>query len=154
MKQKILVLLLGAALCLSLVACGGSESGTEASTPAASSVASQSEPQPPDLSGEWKQVNANSEDSYQSATIADDVIEIYWVTESTDTKSLYWAGSFVAPETADEPYTWDSVNDTEKTGSALLASGDETKTFTYQDGQISYDVSALGMTQTVKLEKQ
>lgn len=154
MKQKILVLLLGAALCFSLAACGGTESESVASVPAASSVASQSEPQPPDLSGEWKQVNANSEDSYQSATIAEDVIEIYWVTESTDTKSLYWAGSFVAPETADEPYTWDSVNDTEKTGSALLASGDETKTFTYQDGQISYDVSALGMTQTVKLEKQ
>ena len=70
------------------------------------------------------------------------------------TISLYWTGSFVAPETADEPYTWESANDTENTGSALLASGDETKTFTYQDGQISYDVSAMGMTQTVRLEKQ
>lgn len=38
MKQKILVLLLGAALCFSLAACGSSESGTEASAPAASSV--------------------------------------------------------------------------------------------------------------------
>ena len=154
MKQKILVLLLGAALCFSLTACGGTESESVASAPATSSVSSQSEPQPPDLSGEWKQVNSNSEDSYQSATITGDVIEIYWVTESTDTKSLYWAGSFVAPETADEPYTWDSVNGTEKTGSALRGSGDGTKTFTYQDGQISYDVSAMGMTQTVKLEKQ
>ena len=46
------------------------------------------------------------------------------------------------------------VNDTEKTDSALLASGDETKTFTYSDGQITYDVTAMGITETVKLEKQ
>lgn len=111
-------------------------------------------PAAPDLTGDWKQVNAASEDSYQVATIQGDTIEIYWVTESAETKSLYWAGTFVAPETADEPYTWESANDTEKTDSALLASGDETKTFTYQDGQISYDVSAMGMTQTVRLEKQ
>lgn len=154
MKRKILALLASAAMCVSMAACGTSDSGAGESSPAASTVSSHSEPQAPDLSGDWKQVNGNSDDSYQMATIADDVIEIYWVTESTDTKSLYWAGSFIAPETADEPYTWESVNDTEKTASALMASGDETKTFTYQDGQISYDVSALGMTQTVKLEKQ
>lgn len=154
MKRKIFVLLLGAALCLSMVACGGSGNSAGASGSTAGDSSTQSAPAAPDLSGDWKQVNANSEDSYQEATISGDVIEIYWVSASTDTKSLYWAGSFVAPETADEPYTWDSVNDTEKTGSALMASGDETKTFTYEDGQLSYEVSALGMTQTVKLEKQ
>ena len=60
----------------------------------------------------------------------------------------------MAPEIAEEPYTWDSVNDKEKTDSAILASGDDTKTFTYKDGQLSYSVSAMGNTQTVRLEKQ
>ena len=154
MKLRIFSLMLCAALCLSLSACGGAPSGAAPASGGSAAAASSSAPAAPDLTGDWKQVNAASDDSYQVATIQGDTIEIYWVTESADTKSLYWAGTFVAPETADEPYTWESANDTEKTGSALLASGDETKTFTYQDGQISYDVSAMGMTQTVRLEKQ
>ena len=99
-------------------------------------------------------MNNNSEDNYQRAIIQDGQIEIYWVTESDDSESLYWAGTYVAPEIAEEPYTWDSVNDKEKTDSAILASGDDTKTFTYKDGQLSYSVSAMGNTQTVRLEKQ
>ena len=154
MKSRIFALMLCAALCLSLSACGGVPSQAAPASGGSAAAASSSAPAAPDLTGDWKQVNAASEDSYQVATIQGDTIEIYWVTESSETKSLYWAGTFVAPETADEPYTWESANDTEKTDSALLASGDETKTFTYQDGQISYDVSAMGMTQTVRLEKQ
>lgn len=112
------------------------------------------EPQIPDLTGGWKQVNTTSADSYQQAVIQGDTIEIYWVSNGGDTKSLYWAGTFVAPTTPDEPYTWDSVNDTEKTSSALLASTAETKTFTYEKKQISYSASAFGTTTTVRLEKQ
>ena len=109
---------------------------------------------PPDLTGEWKQVNSNSEDSYQSATIADGVVEVYWVSDGGDTKSLYWAGTYEAPTAAGESYSWDSQNDHDKTDMALLASGDDQKTFTYENGQISYEVSVLGTTTTVRLEKQ
>ena len=124
-------------LMLLLTACGGAKSKT-----------------PPDLTGQWKQTNSNSEDSYQTASISGNEIEVYWYTESDQTSALYWAGTFEAPTTSDEPYTWDSINDKEKTSSAMLASGDDTKTFTYKDGQISYSVSALGVTSTVILEKQ
>lgn len=108
----------------------------------------------PDLMGEWKQENSKSDDSYQAATISGDTIEIYWVRDNGDTKSLYWAGSFVAPTTADEPYSWTSKNDHSKTKSALLASSDDTKTITYQNGVLSYEASAMGTTTTVKLKKQ
>lgn len=108
----------------------------------------------PDLTGEWKQENSNSEDSYQVATISGDTIEINWVSDNGDTKSLYWAGSFEAPTTADEPYSWDSENDHSKTESVLLASGDDTKTMTYEKGVLSYEVSAMGTTTKVKLKKQ
>lgn len=143
--KKFLALALSLLLCMALAACGGtpSESGG-ADEPA----------QPPDLTGEWKQINSNSEDSYQAATITADTIEIYWVSDGGDTKSLYWAGTYAAPETADEPYTWDSENDHSKTDTALLASGDDTKTMTYENGVLSYEASALGTTMTVKLEKQ
>ena len=36
----------------------------------------------------------------------------------------------------------------------MLASSDDTKEFTYKDGVISYEASAMGSTKTVKLEKK
>ena len=112
------------------------------------------EKQVPELTGEWKQSNSKSDDSYQAATISGNTIEIYWISDKGDTKSLYWVGSFVAPTTSDEPYVWDSENDHSKTESAMLASNDDTKTITYQKGVLSYKVSLMGTTTTVKLEKQ
>jgi hypothetical protein len=112
------------------------------------------EKQIPDLTGEWKQENSKSDDSYQLATITGDTITIDWVSDNGDTKALYWAGSFVAPTNANEPYSWDSKNDHSKTESALLASSDDTKTMTYENGVLSYEVSAMGTTTVVKLKKQ
>lgn len=143
--KKLLYIALSAALVLGmLTACGEPKQTGPETDPAA----------PPDLAGEWKQTNSDAEDAWQAATISGDTIEVYWVSDNGDTKALYWAGSFDAPTTADEPYTWESVNDKEQTDMAILASGDDTKAFTYQGGVISYEVSAMGVTQTVKLEKQ
>lgn len=108
----------------------------------------------PVLVGDWKQTNSKDDASYQAATITSDMIEIYWVSDNGDTKSLYWAGSFVAPTTTEEPYIWESKKDHSKTDTALLASLDDTKTMTYQNGVLSYSASAMGTTTTVKLEKQ
>lgn len=135
--KRVIAFILVMMFTLSLTACGGTKPKD-----------------PPDLTGQWKQTNSNSDDSYQTATISGNVIEVYWYTESDQTSALYWAGTFEAPATSEEPYTWDSVNDKEKTSTAILASGDDTKTFTYKDGQISYSVTALGVTTTVTLEKQ
>lgn len=110
------------------------------------------DPIPDDLTGEWKQMNSGSDDSWQSARISGDKIEVFWVTDSGETYALYWAGTYVASTTADEPYSWNSVNDKDRTSTALLASGDDTKTFTYDDGILSYSVSAFGVTRTVELE--
>lgn len=110
--------------------------------------------EPPNLTGEWKQVNSNSESTWQAAEIKDGTITVYWVSDNGDTKSLYWAGTYVAPTTPDEPYSWDSAGDRSKMDSALLASQDETKTFTYENNQLSYSASAMGSTTTVRMEKQ
>lgn len=108
---------------------------------------------PADLTGVWKQINSNSEETWQEATIEGDTITIFWVSDEGDTKSLYWAGTYTAPSTKEEPYSWDSVNDHEQTDAALLASGEDTKTMTYEKGQLSYSASALGTTMTIRLEK-
>lgn len=105
------------------------------------------------LVGEWKQTDSESEDNYQEAVVKDNTITVYWVTDG-ENKSLYWAGTYEAPQNADEPYSWDSSNDHDQTDNALLASRDEKKTFTYEKGQISYSMSAMGVTTTVHLERK
>jgi len=146
---KVAVVLSIALLGFGLAGCSGSttstppESASEAAAPAA----------PADLTGEWVQSNSKSEDSYQAATITADTIEINWVADGGDTVSLYWAGSYEAP-TSEGSFTWESANDTSKTGSAMLASGDPTKGFTYENDTISYQASALGTTTKIELKRK
>lgn len=155
MRKKWLACFLAGLMLLSLVGCGGGNANAPAEENAPEE---QSAPAMPlDLSGEWKQANSNAEDSYQAAYIADGAMEIYWVlNEGSDDEmiALYWAGTFTPPETADEPYVWESANDKERTGSALMASGDDTKAFTYQDGKISYSVTFQGQTIEMELVKE
>lgn len=144
--KKITAFLMAAIMALTICACGSAPTNGE-------NGQTQDPASPPDLTGEWKQVNSNSDDAWQAATISDSEIVVNWVSDNGDTKSLYWAGTFVAPTTADEPYSWDSQNDKEQTSTALLASGDDIKTFTYADGQLSYEASAFGTTMTIRMEK-
>ena len=111
------------------------------------------EPVIPDLTGEWIQEDANKDEMYQAATITADAMTINWVNDSEETEALYWAGTFTAPVDDTEPYVWVSENDTEQTSKALLASGADTKEFTYEDNKISYEAKAMGVTKTVYLIK-
>lgn len=108
---------------------------------------------PPDLSGEWRE-NNGSEDSFHGVLISKDTIEIYWVSEGGNATSLYWAGSYTPPPDGKEPYTWVSENDVNRTSAAQLASGERTKTFTYQNGILSYPASVLGVTTTIETIKR
>lgn len=138
----------------SLVACTGSSGGTTSDDTASAAAESAAAPeQPADLVGEWVQSNSESPDSYQAATISADSIEILWVSDGGETTALYWAGTYEVP-TAPGAFEWDSQNDTEKTSAAMLASGDPTKTFSFDGETIRYEVSAMGVTKTVELERQ
>jgi hypothetical protein len=155
MKKLIAPLALAAAL--ALTGCGGSSAA--APTGATTTGAADSKPTEkalpaPDLSGAWKQSNPNSEKSYQQATITADTISVDWVTDGGNTTSIYWVGTFKAPSSSNGPYTWASQRDAAATESAILASSDATKEFTYDGDTISYKVSAMGTTTTVKLKKK
>lgn len=131
---------------------------TGETTPAAGEPSQSAQPEvqptPVDLTGEWKQTNSAPDDAWQAAALKGDTIEINWVSGGGDTTSLYWAGSIEIPADAGNAFTWTSNNDHSKTDGAILASNDDTKDFTYDNGVISYKVSALGTTTTVKLERQ
>ena len=107
---------------------------------------------PPDLIGEWRE--AGDSDSYHGIYINGNTIEIYFVSDGGRSRTLYWAGSFEAPSDGAEPYTWVSRNDASRTSAALLASGDNTKEFTYLNGKLSYSATVLGVTTTIHAEKQ
>ncbi|MGW8114247.1 hypothetical protein ACVS9P_03530 [Caproicibacterium sp. NSD3] len=154
MKKLAIITLCAALLITVLPGCGSTSANSHNTDSTQASSVESKKIQAPDLTGNWKQTNSKSDSSYQAATISGDTIEIYWVSDNGDTKSLYWAGTFVAPTVADEPYKWDSNNDHSKTKSAILASSDDTKTITYQNGVLSYEASAMGTTTTIKLEKQ
>ena len=87
------------------------------------------------------------------ATISEDAITVNWVFEDEDSVSLYWAGSYVAPTEPGDEYSWTSENDTSQTDTALLASTAETKDFSYSDGVLSFEASAMGTTMTVEMER-
>ncbi|MEV7632907.1 hypothetical protein AB0N64_10905 [Microbacterium sp. NPDC089318] len=120
------------------------------STEKTASEPAEETPEPVSLVGEWKQSNSDDPERWQKATVTAGTIEVFWVADAGDTEALYWAGSVEVPTEGDS-FTFDSVNDTEKTKNAILASGDETKTFTYKDGELSYDVTVQGVTKTVRL---
>ncbi len=101
------------------------------------------------LVGNWEEKDKG--DTYHAGYITGDTIEIFWVSDGGESLSLYWAGSYVKPGEMVSEYSWESANDTEKTAFALLASGDDTKTFTYKDGELTYTASALGTTKTIHL---
>ena len=151
-----------AALMLSAFLLAGCSTGatTEGTTPGSQNSApgtteeEVAPAEPLDLTGEWKQTNSKSEDSYQAATISGDVIEINWVNEADSGTAIYWVGTYDAPTEDVTEYTWESANDTSKTENALLASSDPTKTFTFKDGVLSYELTAMGVTMTVEMSKQ
>lgn len=144
MKKKLFLTATTATMLL-LAACGNTETtSTNGTTTEATTEA------PTDLTGTW--ASEPNEGSYQEAVITENTIEINWVSE--DTTALYWSGTYTAPDSAVNEYTWTSERDKEKTDTALMASGDDTKEFTYKDGVISYEVSMMGVTKTIELEKK
>lgn len=157
MKKKVLTLMMTSAVALAMITgCGGGSDSTSTSTnnnSQESTVQTSSEPttEPLDLTGIWDSDEIDG--SYQEAIISDSTIIINWVSDGGATTSLYWAGTYTAPTSDAEEYSWTSDRDKAQTDSALLASTDDTKDFSYKDGKISYSVSAMGMTTTYELEK-
>lgn len=153
--KKIVLLAAAFAMFALLAGCtSGASQSASSSSSAESETSSSSAPQEPlNLDGEWKQVNGSLALGPHKAVIAGDAISIYWVNESTETESLYWAGSYTPQVEPADTWEWTSVNDHGQTDTSLYSSSDDTKDFKYENGQIVYKASALGSTQTVRLER-
>ncbi|MDO5476054.1 MAG: FxLYD domain-containing protein [Eubacteriales bacterium] len=99
-----------------------------------------------DLTGNWAQKDAETEESYMAGYVSGTLIEIFFMSEHGKQGSLYWSGTYVPQTTPGTPYTWESVNDRGRTGQAAMASDSDTKTFSYENGELSFPVTVLGQT--------
>jgi len=150
--KRLLILALTLSLCLALTACGGNSG--EDSKEEGPYQEEPSEPSAPDLSGEWRTIASTEDDTGMGAYIDGEKIEVYWLIPSENMTALYWAGSFSAPESAEEPYKWTSNADKDRNSSALMASTDDTKDFTYDGGTLTCSVTAFGVTQEMEFQKE
>jgi len=154
MKHRLLVPF--AASLLILTGCSAPAAETDTGSSASPSEESVEEVvvEPLDLTGEWKQTNSNSPDSYQAATITDEQIAIDWVNAADSTEVIYWIGSYAAPIEDTESYSWVSQGDVAQMETALLASGDTEKAFNFEGGVLMYELSAMGVTMTVEMSRE
>lgn len=76
-------------------------------------------------------------------------IKIDWITG--DTRALYWKGTF--PRRIKSGNKTTSIGDVDLMSSALLASLDTKKTFTYIHEKLEFRMSILGITKTVRLSR-
>lgn len=92
-----------------------------------------------------------------SATVTDGKIKVVLLLDSgeegdSDASGTYWVGSFDTSNTSDS-FTVISKADTKTLDASLLGSRDDTKTFTYKNGDLSFDFTMMGTTTTVHMTK-
>ena len=154
MKKKLIALVLIGSMALSFTACGNSsDSSKEANESSKKTEASAETPNPVVLTGKWEY--KDDDGTWMQADITEDTITINWIMDEGNTTAVYWVGTYTAPTEYSEEYTWTSIRDKEATDSALLASLDDTKEFSYSDSskQITYQVTVSGITKTIALSE-
>lgn len=134
--NKLIILIVAVLLGISLSACGS----TPDAQPASSKTTS--------LTGSW--TTDSDPDFEMHATVGANDIVIMWVSPSDESKSLYWKGTF----NADGGSHILSKADTDALESSLLGSQDKSKQFTYDDDELSFEMSVMGTTKTIHLHRK
>ena len=141
--KKLIALLAVVFVGLSLSACQSSDSGSDANKTATSvSSATSSIPTkeaPVSLNGSWKAEGIE-------AIIDADSIEISIVGD--DNTAVYWKGTF---KSGTDKIT--SIGDREVLDGSMLGSQDSDKVFNIDGDKITFTMSIMGTTKTVKLER-
>lgn len=106
---------------------------------------------PVELIGTWSQSNADSSLS-MTATVTDGKI-IIDMHLAGDEGGTYWIGTFDTGKHTTSNFTVTSNGDVAAMSTMLLASQAKTKTFTYDNGDLSFDFSMMGVTRTIHLQR-
>lgn len=100
------------------------------------------------LDGTWL---STDKDIVMSAEVVDETIKIFWQAE--DVKGLYWAGDFDTPTSVKDGELISSTADRAELDMSIFGSGAKSKTFKYDDNQLSFDFEAMGVSKTIHLKR-
>jgi len=89
----------------------------------------------------------NGNGIYLEAVVEDGQIEIDWYLEGDDS-ALYWKGSF---EVTNDKVI--SEGDTAAMDASIMGSGSDTKEFWFEGDELCFELTALGHTQTIRMER-
>lgn len=109
-----------------------------------------SSPSTPSAPFSWNGTWSSEPDS-MSAEISNDTIQIDIVTD--DLSGLYWKGTWPSTTEAADGAVLTSEGDVDAMFGSLLGSQDTSKEFIYDNGEITFSFSMLGVTKTVRLQK-
>jgi fermentation-respiration switch protein FrsA (DUF1100 family) len=107
-----------------------------------------SDPEPVSLDGGWS--SESDDPSEMTATILDNVMEIYFVDDGVH--MLYWVGT--APDTVLPGDAFVSEGDVEALAVSLMGSGEETKTFRFEDNSLKFELGMLGVEWEIAMLKE
>lgn len=89
-----------------------------------------------DLTGQW--VTESSDDgTMMVADIEDGAVSVFYIIADDDIPWTYWVGTYDAPTANEDEWSWTSTST--YTGNGLMASGDDTKEFSYKNGTLSFN---------------
>jgi hypothetical protein len=109
------------------------------------------------LTGTYHQTNNGIPHTEMSAVVTNGKIEVTLKLDSgqegdSDVTGIYWAGTFDISNTSDS-FSVVSQADKDKLELSVVGSQDSTKKFDYDNGDLNFLFSMMGMTTTVHLSK-
>jgi len=107
-------------------------------------------PNPASLTGEWHQVNSNA-DGWMTASISGESIQVNL--RSRSSSSIFWMGSFDTSRKPVGKFKVVSLGDQDAMKWQITASTEPKKTFTYDNGVLSFKFSAMGSSTIVHMIK-
>lgn len=137
--KRIICAALVAVLAVTLIGCSASTARTDSSGNL-------------DLSGWWIQENPTSDEEWMSARIVGNSIEVYWVEDGGSVRQLFWNGTYESADGTPAQFEWTSMASTPSDDvDTSRLSGLGEKTFKYENGTISFDVTVNGESEVIEL---
>ena len=105
---------------------------------------------PSSLIGEWYQVNKNP-NGWLTASISGESIQVNL--RGRGSSSIFWMGSFDTSKKPIGKFNVVSLGDQDAMKWKIAASDESKKTFTYNNGDLSFEFSALGSSTIIHMHK-
>lgn len=105
---------------------------------------------PKTLIGEWHQINSNTS-GWMTASISGESIQVNL--RGRDSSSIFWLGTFDTDKKPVGKFKVVSLGDQDAMKWQIMASTESKKTFAYDNGDLSFEFSAMGSTTTIHMGK-